>query len=109
MLCTAFLPDIDPPNIVSIEEQFRTDSVSVLLQWPRELNNSLISYLVSVVPMVEVMITTGHGSNRANVTVPYNSPQTIRVVADFCGQINASTIIEVHYGKCNLFAERFSY
>ena len=83
MLCTAFLPDIDPPNIVSIEEQFRTNSVLVLLQWQRELNNSLISYLVSVVPTVEVIITTGHGSNRANVTVPYNSSHSIRVITDF--------------------------
>ena len=110
MLYTAFLPDIDPP-VVSIEEHFRTDSVFVLLQWQRELNNSLImiSYLVSVVPMVEVMITASHGTNRANITVPYNSLHSIGVVADFCGRINASTIIEVYYGKCSLFAERSGY
>ena len=80
------------------------DNVNVLLQWQRELQNSLISYLISVVPMAEV--ATDHGSNRANVTVLYNSPYKISVVADFCGRRNASTMFGVYYGK---FAERFSY
>ena len=94
---TALLPDIDPPA-VNTEKHFGTDSVSIFLEWQRELNNSLISYHVSVEPMVEV-ITAGLGSYRANVTVPYNSLHSIRVVADFCGRINASTIIEVYYGR----------
>ena len=95
---TALLPDVDPPA-VNTEKYFGTDSVSIFLEWQGDLNNSLISYHVSIEPMVdsEVIITIMRGSNRANV--PYNSFHSIRVVADFCGQINASTIIEVYYGR----------
>ena len=79
------------------------DSVVILLQWRRELQNSLISYLISVVPMADV--ATDRGSNGANVTVLYNSLYKISVVADLCGRINDTTMIRVYYGK---FEEKFS-
>ena len=52
-------------------------------------------------------VITSHGSDRANVTVPYNAPHNVSITADFCHRINATTIIEVYYGKhINL---RYSY
>ena len=38
-------------------------------------------------------------SIKANITVPYNSPHNVIVVADLCGR-QATTKIELHYGEC---------
>ena len=77
-IVTAYHPS--PPE-VGFEEQFGVDSVTVFLQWTEELNNLLLTYHVSVEPMTH--INTGNG--RANVTLLYNTPYKVNVVADFCG------------------------
>ena len=71
------------------------DSVTVFLQWTKELNNSLVTYHVSVEPMAHV--DTGDG--RANVTLLYNTPYNVSVVADFCDRRNATTTLLKNYGK----------
>ena len=90
---TAYHPG--PPG-VNLEEQFGVDNVTVVLQWTEELNNSLVSYHVSVEPMAHVVI----GNGRANLTLDYNTPYNVSVVADYCGGLNnATTILVVNYGK----------
>ena len=59
-----------------------------------------------MVEATKATTSTSRDSDRANVTVPYNSPHNISVIADFCGRINASTITEVYYGKRTIIAER---
>ena len=92
MCTTAYHPN--PPN-VSLEEQFGVDSVTVVLQWTEELNNLLVTYDVRVEPMAHVDI----GNNRANLTLSYNAPYNVSVVADVCGRFNGSTIVTVNYSK----------
>ena len=91
---TAYQPS--PPE-VSLEEQFGVDNVTVDLQWTEELNSSfnLVTYHVSVEPMAHVVT----GNSRANLTLQYNTPYNMSVVADVCGRINATTTLLVNYGK----------
>ena len=96
MLCflnvTAYHPN---PLEVSHDEQFGVDSVTVSLQWTEVLNNPLVTYHVSVEPMAD--INTGNG--RANLTLLYNTPYNVSVVADFCGRRNATTTLLNNYGN----------
>ena len=71
------------------------DSVTVFLQWTEELHNSLVTYHVSVEPMAHV----DTGDDRANVTLLYNTPYKVSVVADVCSRINATTILMKNYGN----------
>ena len=82
------------PN-VSLEEQYGPGNITAFLQWTEELNNSLVTYHVSVEPMASVNNSTG----RANLTLSYNTRYNVSVVADICGRINATTSLMVNYGK----------
>ena len=92
MCTTAYRPN--PPN-VSLEEKFRVDNVTVVLQWTEELKNSLVTYDVRVEPMAHVISSNG----RANLTLSYNTLYNVSVVADVCGRMNETTSHVVNYGK----------
>jgi hypothetical protein len=92
IIVTAYRPN--QPE-VSLAEKFGVDSVTVFLQWTEELNNSLVTYHVRVEPMAHV--NTGNG--KANVTLLYNTPYNVSVVADFCGRRNATTTFMRNYGN----------
>ena len=89
---TAYCPN--QPE-VSLKEEFGVDNVTVFLQWTEELNNPLVTYHVTVEPIAH--INTGNG--RANVTLLYNTPYKVSVVADFCGRRNATTTLLNNYGN----------
>ena len=74
------------------------DSVTVFLQWTEELNNSLVTYHVSVEPMAHINV----GNGRANLTLLYNTPYKVSVVADVCSKINATTTLMRNYGNGTL-------
>ena len=84
---------------VDIEEIFGTERAAISLQWTQEIHQGLlVSYHLSVVPMDDTTLTMS-GNTRAILTLPYNTPYNVSVVADFCGQRNSTTLIELNYGK----------
>ena len=91
-VCTAYRPN--QPE-VDLEEQFGVDNVTVFLQWIEELSNSLVSYHVSVEPMAHV----NADNSRANLTLLYNIPYNVSIVADVCNRINATTKLMKNYGN----------
>ena len=92
VIVTAYHPN--PPE-VSFEEHFGVDNVTVFLQWTQELNNSLVTYHVSVEPVAHI----NSGNGKANVTLLYNTLYKVSVVADFCGRRNATTTLLNNYGN----------
>ena len=50
-------------------------------------------------PVVGVTIAV-ISNTRANLSVPYNTPYNVSIVAGVCGQRNSTTYIELNYGKC---------
>ena len=85
------------PPIVARSEQFGMDGVTVILEWSQENNGT--SHNVSVVPLVAIWST---GSTRVQLTVLYNTLYNVSVVATLCGRHNATTTVELSYGKCLL-------
>ena len=86
------------PRVV-IKEVFGIERATISLQWTQEIHQGLlISYHISVVPVVDATLTM-IGSTRAHLTVPYNAPYNVSVVADLCGQRNSTTLIELNYSK----------
>ena len=108
---------------VDIEEIFGTERAAISLQWTQEIHQGLlVSYHISVVPVVDATLTMS-GNTRAILTLvfliltsrgrllpgilailtlPYNAPYNVSVVADFCGQRNSTTLIELNYSKRNI-------
>ena len=87
---------------VDIEEIFGTERAAISLQWTQEIHQGLfVSYHLSVVPVANATLTMS-GNTRAILTLPYNAPYNVSVVADFCGQRNSTTLIELNYGKRNI-------
>ena len=87
------------PTVV-IKEVFGIERATISLQWTQEIHQGLlVSYHLSVVPMDDTTLTMS-GNTRAILTLPYNAPYNVSVVADFCDQRNVTTLIELNYSKC---------
>ena len=90
------------PPVVHTEEEFRMDETAISLQWTQERHENLyVSYNVSTEPEVDATVTL-ISNTHANLTLPYNAPYSVSVVADLCGR-QATTIIKIHYGGCKQF------
>ena len=75
------------------------ERASVSLQWTQEIHQGLlVSYCINVIPMVGGTIAVS-SNIRANLSVPYNTPYNVSIVAGVCGQRNSTTYIELNYGK----------
>ena len=74
------------------------ERVTIQLNWTQS-GNSLVAYGVGVIPSSGTTVSI-IDSTTANLTLSYNTPYNVTVVADFCGQRNATTMIDVNYGKC---------
>ena len=83
--------------VVEYEEYFGVNTVTVSLWWTNESAHSLVMYHVIATPSSDVTIVTSNTT--ANVTLSYNTLYVVSVVADFCGQSNATANIELHYGE----------
>ena len=101
------------PEIVFNNEDFGMDGITISLEWQSMLtqavNNSfeyLVSYDVNVMPSVDATVIM-IDLTRANLTVSYNAPYNVSIVAVFCDQMNTSrsTIIELIYGEYTLCKE----
>lgn len=71
--------------LVNIGEDYGPDKITVSLWWTQEIHdNLLVSYSISILPMVGVTITM-ISNTRANLTLSYNTLYNMSVMADFCG------------------------
>ena len=86
----------NPPE-VDFEEEFGVERVTILVNWTQP-ENPLVSYNIRVDPTSGTMVTIVD-STRANLTLSYNTPYNVTVVADFCGQRNATAQFELSYGN----------
>ena len=93
------LPIYPNSPLIITEEEFGMDGVAIGLHWTQESHGNLLaSYNISTVPTIGAEVTM-ISNTKANLTVPYNTPYNVSVVADLCGS-QAITKIEIHYGKC---------
>jgi hypothetical protein len=101
------------PPLIAIKEEYEMDGVVVGLHWVQQNHENLFviyNYIIiSIVPMIttesDVATTIDiHMINntRAYLTVPYNTPYNVSIVADLCGS-QATTHINIHYGECNTY------
>ena len=63
--------------------------------------NLLVSFNIRINPRngTTILMTTAHDSTRANLTLAYNVPYNVTIMADFCGQRNATSELQFKYGK----------
>ena len=85
----------NPPK-VDFEEEFGLERVTIHMNWTKS-ENSLVFYRVSVIPRSGITVSI-IDSATANLTLAYNTPYNVTVVADFCGQMNATALIALNYG-----------
>ena len=83
---------ISTPSVITIEEQFGTENVTVVLEWAKEDH---VQYNATTFPHVTMWYIN---KTIVQLTVPYNSPHKVSVVATLCGR-NATNVTELHYGK----------
>ena len=82
-------------NIKSKLEQFESNGVKVILEWTQE--SSFYGYNFSVVPHLKLRF----GNTTLHLTVPYNTPYNISVVAThLCGENSITAFTELYYGDC---------
>ena len=91
------------PEVVIFAEVFRMDKVTISLQWMQEVFHEwFVSYNITILPqlnsMADVVTWTMINNVRANLTLLYNTPYNVSVVADFCGR-QSTTLIEIYYGE----------
>ena len=90
------------PEVVIFAEVFRMDKVTISLQWMQEVYQEwFVSYNIIILPQLDPMadVVTMINSMRANLTLLYNTPYNVSVVADLCGQRNSTTLSEIYYGE----------
>ena len=90
------------PLLIVIEEEFGMDNVVIGLHWDQQNHKNLFAtYNISILPTINANITTSIlmvSNTRANLTVPYNTPYNVSIVADLCGS-QATTQVKIHYGE----------
>ena len=82
------------------------DKVTISLEWMQEIYQGwFVSYNISILssPVTHTTVTMIN-SVRANITVPYNTPYNVSVVADLCGR-QATTFIGNNYGELSGYVQ----
>ena len=77
--------------------RFWRHSVSVTLNWLPQTEFN-VSYSISAVPPAQIL--TSSTESEAHITVTYNVPYSVSVVAIQCGLESTPTIIELNYSEC---------
>ena len=85
--------------MISTTEEYRADGVSVVVEWTQQES---VSYNVTIIPMVPVIIHTG--STSVQLTVSYNTEYNVSLEASAVCQSIVSSNITLFYGK-SLHAE----
>ena len=90
------------PEVHIFPEVFGMDKVTISLQWMQEIYQEwLVSYNIIILSQLNPMadVVTMINSERANLTLRYNTLYNVSVVADLCGQRNSTTLSEIYYGE----------
>ena len=96
----AYLVDSSPLNVVTKISNLGVDNITITLSWTQHQESS-VSYSVSTVPRARVTLTEGlaQGSRNATVTVAYNTPYIVSIVASLCGHNFSSNTTTLNYGE----------
>ena len=77
---------------------FGVDNITVTLSWPQQDSN--VFYDVSIVPQVAfVEGLINQGSLNVTVTVAYNTPYVVSIVARLCGHNISRNSTTLNYGE----------
>ena len=85
------------PVVQVSSEQFGSDNVTVILEWPNEEGG--VSYSASVTPeslLAEML--TGNGT-RIKLVLLYNIQYNLSIIASLCEEDSATSITELNYGE----------
>ena len=101
-MCTLYiLAAIPKPNIVTnTVEQFITEAVNVLLEWTVKEDIRGLMYNIGVLPPANILY---NGMENATLSLSYNIPYNVSIVA-LCGENSSPTLYtELHYGKSSIY------
>ena len=76
------------PKVHIFAEVFRMDKVIISLQWAQEVYQEwLVSYNIIILPQLDPItdVVMMINSSMTNLTLAYNTPYNVSVVADLCG------------------------
>lgn len=74
------------------------DDIMITISWAKI--DSSVSYDVSIVPEVAFVEGFSQGSRNVAVTIAYNTPYNVSIVASLCGHISRNTITcTLNYGE----------
>ena len=76
------------PEVHIFAKVFRMDKVTISQQWLKEVYHEwLVSYNIIIFPQLDPLadVITMINSTMANLTLAYNTPYNVSVVADLCG------------------------
>ena len=84
-----------PPEVHIFDEQFGTINVIVVLEWIGSGN--VVSYNISFTPE-NPPETLFHGNTQLELVLLYNTLYNLMVTSTLCGENNATSTTELHYG-----------
>lgn len=84
-----------PPKVHIIDEQFGTTNVTVVLEWTDSGN--AVSYNISLTPEISSEALSRR-STQLELVLLYNTLYNLMITATLCGENNATTATELHYG-----------
>jgi hypothetical protein len=87
--------------MIRTEQEFKPDKIIMSLLWSQEIHDKFqipVSYSISVLSMLKSTLNMVN-STWINITLLYNTRYNVSVEADFCGQSNATTLMDIYYGK----------
>ena len=99
ILCVHAYIVMSPTLIVETKvSNVGTDDITITLSWTQQQESS-VSYSVSIVPRETLTEGLGQGSRNATVTVAYNTPYIVSIVANLCGHNISSNTTTLNYGE----------
>jgi hypothetical protein len=88
------------PVVQVRSEQFGSDNITVILEWPDEGGG--VSYSTHVAPeslMVEMLTGSVTGFINIKLVLLYNTSYNFSTVATLCGVNSTTSITELNYGE----------
>ena len=79
--------------MVGISEEYRADSISVVVEWTQQKS---VSYNITIIPMVPVIYT---GSTSVQLIASYNTEYSVSLEASTVCQSIVSSNTSLFYGK----------
>ena len=91
---------VPKPNVTTNEvEQFGSEVVNILLEWTVQEEIRGLMYTISIIPQTNVQF---NGMRTARLSLSYNVPYNVSIVA-LCGENTSPPLyIELQYGKSSM-------